>query len=525
MSSVKMNHEFLKIFVNESEEELDQLDNLTLKLESAPKNTELLSQMMRLFHTIKGNSRMLGLTELSELAHFLEDCIKGLKEGKLEFSDEFSKLIFAGLDELRKGISVVSKGGKPKIELKQLKQKLHQLLKSKPKITPPKLYEQSHTNTELKSIRISTDTMDEMLRYVIELNTKITGLKKKRNVLPTDLDELTNMAKLLQDEILEMRMYPLERVFMRYPRMVKELGLEQGKKVELVLNCGDTLLDRSVLDLVHDPLIHIMRNAVDHGIESPEERKALGKPETGRIELSAEKHKDFVVIRVKDDGRGINDELLLQRAIELGLITKEEALRMRKEDVLRLMYVSGFSTKKQITDVSGRGVGMDIVLNNIKKAGGNVIVKSEEGAGTTIELHLPLTLAIMNAILVRVGEFKLIVPLMVVERVMDYDEYRSGYGIRINNRAIPFYKLGDFLGIEHQPSKVLVINYRNMLLALGIDDIIDRQNLLVNKPDRRTSSLPGVGGASVLENGEVCIVLDLSSLFGEVNRYGIGTTH
>jgi two-component system chemotaxis sensor kinase CheA len=513
--------EFLEVFLAETREELNKATNFILGL-----STENSADLMRILHTIKGNARMMELSEVSDTAHLLEDCVQGFSKGGLN-KEQVEDFLLNGMDALNKALGELEAKKPVKIPLNSMAKQFEKLVKCIPKVTSqkesakrnsiPKQSFQKETPPndspfidpmpDLKSISVSAKSMDVMMNLVGQLNTKLSALKElgeefDEAVFRRSIRDTEQLINRLNSALLSERMYPLEKIFERYPRMVRELAKEQGKDINFVIKCSDVKLDRSVIDVLNDPIVHILRNAIDHGIET--NRKERGKVSQATIELKAEKLRESVLITISDDGAGINTNLVVQKAIEKGLIPKGAILK--PDDVYNILLHSGLSTKDKPTKISGRGIGMDIVYRNVKQVGGNVTLKSVFGKGTEVQLRLPLTMAIINSVLVKAGGFLFAIPLLRVSQIKDFVPGEN------------FVSLGSLIGSPGPNNKIIVYDYENRQIGIGVEDVLSRHNLLVNKPIQRVASIPGIGGTTILPNGEVCLVLEMDPLLrGEDN--------
>ncbi len=492
--------EFLGIFITEAKEELEGVTNLILEIPSK----DSIKDLMRLLHTLKGNSKMLDLTDFSDASHILEDCVIAIDKGKLLGKEREVEFLLQGVDILNNAIISLEKKTTVKIPLKKLTEQFDNLKKSpkKASIMTTKIAEPL---PDYNTINVTAENMDQLIRLSSQLQTKVSSIKiTKANELlfKRNLREMELLLKQLNSTLLSARMYPLEKIFLRYPRMVRELATEQNKEIKFVVDSSKIELDRTVIDVLNDPLVHILRNAIDHGIEKKGIRKAAKKVERATIKISAEKYRDSVVIKIEDDGAGIDQEKVIQKAIEKGLIKKGS--KLNEEDIFNLILHTGLSTKDKPSKISGRGIGMDIVYSNIKKVGGNVKISSKKGFGTIIELKLPLTLAIMNSIIILVGTHKFAFPLLRVSKIINYNEKII--------KDYQYFPINKLLETQGEVNKLIIYEFENRHVALGITDVLYRKSILVNKPSKRLSSLPGIGGTTVLSSGKICPVLDLDPL-------------
>lgn len=392
-----------------------------------------------------------------------------------------------------------------------------------------------------QTIRIDVARLDELMDLVGELVVHKSRLARDARELRTrlgddplaeraeeDAQRFARIAGQIQDQVTGLRMLPVETVFNRFPRVVRDVAARVGKEVELVLEGRETELDRSVLEEVGDPLGHLVRNAIDHGIEPPDVRLAAGKPAAGRLRLAARHADGRVLIEVADDGRGMDPAALRQVAVRRGLLTPEAAGALSDAEALRLIFAPGFSTAQTVTDLSGRGVGMDVVRTNIERLGGRVDVRSTAGAGTVVSLQLPLTLAIVGALLVRSGGRICALPLTgvvetlrvaggAIERVM------GAPVITLRGRVVPVCGLDEALGdgarsLATDPDEgvhLVVVRSGDRELALAVDALVGQQEIVLKSLQAFAGRLRGVAGATVLADGTVGLVVDISTLLGD----------
>ena len=326
----------------------------------------------------------------------------------------------------------------------------------------------------------------------------------------------------LQAQIMKARMLPIDQLFTRFPRMVRDLARQAGKQVEFLVEGRETELDRTVIEQISDPLIHLLRNAVDHGIETPEERLKAGKPARGVIRLKASHEENSIVIVVEDDGRGIDLERVKAKALALGLVSEEQLERMSDQEITELVFLPGFSTAERASDVSGRGVGMDIVRNNIQAIGGSVRIRTQPGAGTRVILKLPLTLAIMRALLVEVGQGTYALPLGSVQEIV---RVRPGEVHYVNQQAVillrqevlPVLSLSALLGFDggqlpRADLLCVVAISGDSKLGLVVDRLIGEQEVVIKSLGSYLGDIPGISGATILGDGRVGLILDVGRL-------------
>ena len=392
--------------------------------------------------------------------------------------------------------------------------------------------EKSRDNT----IRVDTSRLDQVLNLSGEI-----GLTKNRlNALRSDilngrtdtdtlhsLDQAVSQLDLLvsdlQNAVMKTRMQPIGRLFQKYPRIARDLARNLGKDVELVLSGEDTEIDKTMIEDLSDPIIHLIRNAVDHGVESPEDRRAAGKPEKSQVRLEARQEGDHIVLLVADDGKGMNAERLRAKALEKGLITDEEANTMDERQSLALVFLPGFSTKDVASDVSGRGVGMDVVKTNIQKLNGNIDIRSEVGKGTTFVISLPLTLAILPVLLVQLGEQPFAVPLSMVREILPIDvEQVQEVGGRatmvVRGEVMPIFPISHLLGWapEKVPDYGVLMQTADQTFILAIDGFMGREDAVIKSLEGFRPK--GVAGVTTLSNGQIVLILDMKELLADLGE-------
>jgi two-component system, chemotaxis family, sensor kinase CheA len=374
------------------------------------------------------------------------------------------------------------------------------------------------------TVRVDAERLDQLMHYMGELvvhRTRVESLAAGSGVegLTEAIGELTRSSQSLQAMVMQVRMIEVEAVFMRFPRLVRDLSTKFGKQVELVMTGRDTELDRTVVDALGDPIVHLVRNSLDHALESPEERLAAGKPATGTLELAARHAGSNVVITVRDDGRGINPELVAARAAERGLIPRDAVDTVDMARAIELLFTPGFSTVETTSDISGRGVGMDAVRNAIRGLGGAVVMTSELGAGSTVQIRLPLTLAIVPALLVESHETPFAIPLERVERTVNLAEQtvRSVIGRRtlvLSDGVLPLIDLAEALGYVPAPDAgyVVIVRGADRRLALVVERLVGQRELVTRPLPAEVGDASSLSGGAVLANGEIALIVDCDAL-------------
>jgi len=388
--------------------------------------------------------------------------------------------------------------------------------------------DKAHVSAESSSIRVGIEKVDQLINLVGELVITQAMIEQRTDTLDPILHErllnsvsqLTRNTRDLQEAVMSIRMMPMDYVFSRFPRMVRDLANKLGKRIEFVTQGAATELDKGLIERIVDPLTHLVRNSIDHGIEPPEARKAAGKSEAGRLSLSAEHQGGNIIIEVSDDGGGLNRERILAKARQQDMAVSDD---MPDEDVWQLIFAPGFSTAETVTDVSGRGVGMDVVKRNITTMGGAVDIKSSRGFGTTISISLPLTLAILDGMSVKVGDEIYILPLgYVVESLQpkpDDVKEITGQGrvLKVRGEYLPLIPLYKVFGIEPRftrPSDglVVILESEGRKAALFIDDLVGQQQVVVKNLESNYRKVAGISGATILGDGGVSLIIDVAAL-------------
>ncbi len=390
---------------------------------------------------------------------------------------------------------------------------------------------------ESGSIRVSIEKLDELINTVGELvitqsmlSQLAAGINGHRSEdLKNGLGQLERQMRALQESVMRVRMLPISFVFNRFPRMIHDLGARLGKRVELKMTGEHTELDKTVLEKIGDPLVHLVRNSIDHGIESPEQRLAAGKPETGSIHLNAYHKGGNITVEISDDGAGLNRDRILAKARERGLIGVDE--EPSDERVHNLIFQAGFSTAETVSDVSGRGVGMDVVRRNIAELGGNVQVFSTPGRGSTVRIRLPLTLAILDGQLVRVGREIYVVPLVsIVETIQIRREQVSSIAgcaelFRLRDEYIPIIRLYELFGIESDSSDLFkglltVVESDGRRVGILVDELLAQQQVVIKSLETNFRQLAGLSGATMLGDGHVALILDVPGMMARFENEG-----
>ncbi|MCP9291922.1 chemotaxis protein CheW [Gracilimonas sediminicola] len=545
-------------FITECSELIEMAESALLELEESPDDEELINTVFRAFHTIKGTSAFMGLDPISEFTHFVETLLSMVREGDLPFDRACADINFESIDILNKMLKVVevAEGGDPlhkpgqydnmisvlhsiSEEGKEPAQALEEI-RGKQAAAPvanpvveavtdsgdsdatDKINSKSESES---SVRVSVSRLDRLIDMVGELVIAHSVVAQDKAIpkdseLQKKVNHATKILRELQDTSLTLRMVPLKATFHKMNRLVRDLSRKAGKQVKFSTFGEDTEIDRNMVDVINEPLIHMLRNSLDHGIEEPEERLKSGKGANAELSLSASQEGGKVVIEIKDDGRGINKDVILNKAIEKGLVDPEK--KLTEKEIYNLIFLPGFSSAEKVTDLSGRGVGMDVVRRSIEQLQGKVDVSSELGKGTTITIELPFTLAITDGMLVRVGTQRFIVPTINIDmtfRAKESDMFTMmGNSEQVNFRgqSVPVIRLHEQFEINGAKESLLegtllIIKNNNRRYALLVDEVIGQQQL-VGKSIHMLTKMSHISGGAILGDGRVGLILDTAAL-------------
>lgn len=671
-------NQYLEIFIEESQEHLQGLNQSLLGLETNPKDMKILNEIFRVAHTIKGMAGTMGYTGVTNLTHQMENVLDAIRNGKVEVNTSIIDILFECLDYLENSIGVIANTGqegpnkadsiianlngvllkkpveaakKPEAEAKaedathseliklnqyeenivrkatqqgngvyqvkvilakdcmlksarafivfQTVERYAEILKAVPKVEdiedekfdseftilivtkePEALIKkelesiseiiearfdkievagEETVNTEIetetqeiaeaatsneekepnedsqgkkakmgKTVRVDIDRLDNLMNLVSELiiiKTRLEGVgsESDNQDMTEAVEYLERITTSLHDAVMKVRMVPIERVFNRFPRMVRDLSKDLSKDITLYMSGEETELDRTVIDEIGDPLIHLIRNAIDHGIEEKDERVKNNKSPNGTVNLRAYQDGNSVVIEVEDDGKGIDIEKVKKKALEKGVVTQADLNGMDEKDIVELLFKPGFSTADKISDLSGRGVGLDVVKTKIESLNGIVEVENAKGKGSKFIIRLPLTLAIIQALLVTVGEEKYAIPLNVIRDIntIDASTIRNVHGQDVvlnRNSVLPIVRLGKMLEVKNVESDsmneltAVVVKKGEKNAAFIVDSLIGQQEIVIKTLGKFLSGIKYIAGATILGDGQVALIVDTNSL-------------
>lgn len=682
--------QYLNVFLEESGEHLQKLNESLLELEGSPNSKEILNEIFRSAHTLKGMSATMGYTDVAELTHEMENVLHKLRSGELNNSEQIVDVLFKSVDTLESMIADISNGGTGSLAIEDLvaqlkssglsvsdnrpvqaagasvavreevgpdpvksmitsfefneyeknliKQAIDQgyhcynlvvhidarcvmksarafmvfknveeigeIIKTIPavqdieeekfdssfdlivisretqdvirkglvtitEVTEPEIKDITEVFNSLdtmgnvrpaqekvtappppvvqavppkdqtqpqqvkskasQTVRVDTTRLDSLMNLVGELVINKTRLEQiSRTIQVGDLSEsMEQMDRIttdLQNVVMKVRMVPIDNVFSRFPRMVRDLARDLGKEIELIVEGKETELDRTVIDEIGDPLVHLLRNSIDHGIEDPAKRVEAGKPEHGRVILSARHEGNNVVIEVEDDGKGLDPGKITQKAIEKGLLLPEEVEALDLQSIIRLVLLPGFSTAEKVTDVSGRGVGLDAVKNKIEALSGSIHIESVPGKGTKFKIQLPLTLAIIQALLVMIERETYAIPLSFIAETTsvlpeELNRLQEQEVMLLRGNVLPLIRLNRILNVppsdlpKEAEINIVIVRKGENKVGLIVDTLVGQQEIVIKPLGKMLGTIPVIAGATILGNGQVSLIIDVASLF------------
>lgn len=625
MSDFAGMEDLLQDFLQEAHDLLSDVDNKLVDLEKMPDDRNLLNDIFRGFHTVKGGAGFLNAAELVTLCHLTENLFDRLRNGELQLTPELMDIIMAATKGVRemfgelgqmvlpqpadpeviaalKGVlsgelpgavappvveaPVAPAAQAPQAEVPQQPGEpdwdaLHAAVTGQPAATHGELItkeESAVTQTTVtavpaiadaqaaapspfgrratdkpggqptsarrteergreNTIRVDTSRLDQVLNLSGEIGltkNRLTSLRadilagkndsETLHALDQAVSQLDLLVSDLQNSVMKTRMQPIGRLFQKYPRIARDLARQLGKDVELVLAGEETEVDKTMIEDLADPLIHLIRNAVDHGVEMPLERQAAGKPPKSLVRLEARQEGDHIVLIIADDGKGMSAERIRAKAVEKGLVSEEEANTLDERQSLNLIFLPGFSTKATVSDVSGRGVGMDVVKTNIQKLNGAVEIRSEPGKGSVFIISLPLTLAILPVLLVQLGDQPFALPLSLVREILPIEQSRiqevgGKETLVVRGEVLPVISLARLLGwpLERYPEYGVFMQTAERSFILAVDSFAGRDDAVIKSlEDFRPR---GVAGVTTLSNGQIVLILDMKELLADLGQH------
>jgi two-component system, chemotaxis family, sensor kinase CheA len=532
--------EIVAEFLVESIESLDRLDRDLLALEREPGSREVLASIFRTVHTIKGTCGFLGFGRLERVAHAAESLLAGLRDGSRSMTPEIAEVLLRTGDALRAMLDRIGASGAESEDahddLVRDLSRLRAGSAEQPAATavpaaPAATRSERRGSLADTTIRVDVGLLDRLMTLVGELVLARNHLVQLADgspdpVLASASQGVDRITAELQDGVMKTRLQPIRTAWAAFPRVVRDLAVALGKRARLETDGEDTELDRSIIEAIKDPLAHLVRNAIDHGIESPEERTAAGKPEEGVVLVRAYHEGGQVTIEVTDDGRGIDTTAIRTKAVEHGVIPADQASRLSERQVIDLLFIPGFSTADHVTTLSGRGVGMDVVRTNIERVGGSIDVTGERGRGTTLKIRIPLTLAIVPALIVTCDGQRFAIPQAnVVELVAvgadDLATVHDATVYRLRDRLVPVVSLADEFGSAdgaRRTGYLVVVRADDRRFGMLVDGLRDSVEIVVKPLGRHLGGLDVFAGATILGDGCVAAIVDVVGL---AHRAGI----
>jgi two-component system chemotaxis sensor kinase CheA len=530
----------LASFLAESEEGLDTMERVLVQMESSPPDPEHVHSIFRVAHSIKGNATSLELSELAGFAHVVEDLLDLFREQHTQPTGELVSLLLKAVDELRTMVSTASAGNHELTHGQQdLRREIAREVEKRSKRVVRANGATGESSSAVKSdtlpnagprtLRADVEKLDHMLNLTGEIVIAQGRLRRMIEKLGTEQGrailemhrEAERLYMDLQSEVMSIRMVPVGPLFRQLVRSVRDLARSHGKMARLEVLGGDVEVDTTVLEQLKDPLLHLVRNAVDHGLEKPDVRESHGKNPCGVIRLRAAHSGGNVLVTLQDDGAGFDRTRILEKAKRAGLVSAKDEIR--DQDIYDLVFQAGFSTAESVTDLSGRGVGLDVVRRNIDSLRGTVEISSTSGKGSVITIRLPLTLAIIEGFSVRVGSETFVVPLEHVTECTELPaEQRSSEAsgiLSLRGGALPYVRLRHAFSLPGDSPKrenIVVVKINDSYAGIAVDELLGGMQTVVKPLGRAFRAVPGIAGSTVLGDGRVGLIIDVPSLLREV---------
>lgn len=538
---MEINREMLlKSFRDETEELLAQMEQSLLSLEDRPGDRELISSIFRAAHTLKGNASLLEFKAVTAALHSLEDLLDLARKGAIQITSELINLLLRSVDVSRQIAKRAIAGEESLLpEQEEFFESISRLANGA-NASEATSVSDANTGGEspslatgttgASSLRVDVGRLDRMLNLTVEfaiaqgrmrrmLQEKLSVSDGGREMLDTH-GNLESLFLELQELVLKIRMVPVGPTFHRFARSVRDMARKSGKIARMLVVGEDVEVDTTILEHIHDPLMHMIRNSIDHGLESPAMRRAAGKDPSGKIVLEAFHDSGNIVVRISDDGAGLDTAKIAQQAKNRGLIS--EVSRLSESDVHNLIFQPGFSTADKVSELSGRGVGLDVVRRNVNTLSGTLHIESVKGEGTTFTIRLPLTLAIIDGFAVKVDTETYVVPLSAVKECLELPaeshDCDAGGVINLRGEALPFLRLRELFGtgsLTPAKERVLVVEHQGGRAGLAADELLGEQQAVIKPLGRLFQGITGVSGSTILGDGRVALILDIPAICRE----------
>ncbi|MBC3542371.1 chemotaxis protein CheA [Rufibacter sediminis] len=529
--------EYKEIFIAEALEYYDALNRHISDLEKTPEDEQVLAEVFRLLHNLKANAKAIGYETIADVSHKLETAFGMIRSKELNFSDEVVTVLFDGIDMLGEMITGID--GTKEVEPSQaLLRNLDIVINSQAENSTELSKVQKHYTSKNLSlsdlIYIQIKKLDHLLNLVGELiidRDRIFSISKE-----LDNDDLKNVSahlyritEDLQYSVMDARLVNVGSLFNKFPRIVRDIAVAEKKEINLEISGSDIQIDRNILQIITDSLLHLMRNAISHGIEKADVRKKAKKTPNGNVMLSAQNDRDTVILKLTDDGKGIDQEEVRRAIVQRGFLSADAAGDLRDTEVLSYLFEPGFSLAKEVTEVSGRGVGLDVVKNAIDSIGGRIRVDSKKGEGTTFTLFLPTSIAVKGALLCQVEENFYAIPLMHTDSVValpteELHEVGELLVADINGETITIVSMRELFNndlsqyavkksdLQGEAQNIIIVTYNNRKLGLIVDKLLRQQDIVIKALSKPVNTIEIYAGVTLLGSGKVCLVLDVAAI-------------
>ena len=530
--------EYKEIFIAEALEYFDSLNRHISELEKQPQNDKILAEIFRLLHNLKANAKAIGYLQISDVSHKLETAFSLIRNKELSFSDEVVTVLFDGIDMLGDLIGNIDNPNTLEpdpVLLRNLDIIVDNLADSTIELAKVQKYTSSKNLSLSDLIYIQIKKLDHMLNLVGELiidRDRIISLSRELNNddLKVVSSHLYRITEELQYSVMDARLVNIGTLFNKFPRIVRDIATAEHKEINLEVIGQDIQIDRNILQIITDSLLHLVRNAITHGIEMPQQREKANKPKAGSLVLSARNDRENVLIKLKDDGKGIDLKKVRKTAVKKKLVSADVVDDLPDKEVLSFLFEPGFSTAEVVTEFSGRGVGLDVVKNAIDSIGGRLHVDTKLGVGTTFTMQLPTSIAVKGALLFEVDEIFYAIPLIHTEQVvaLDKDELHEVGDVMVAdvkgetitviylhellNADEANMKLGDKTRLKGQVQNIVIVSYNNRKLGLIVDKLYRQQDIVVKPLSKPLDKIDLYGGVTLLGSGKVCLVLDVPAI-------------
>jgi two-component system chemotaxis sensor kinase CheA len=541
---MEINREMLlQSFREETEECLVQMEQLLLALETHPEDRELISSLFRAAHTVKGNASLLEFNALARFLHNVEDLLDLCRSNTVALSPEVISILLQAVDALRQMAKRAVEGEEHLLPKHEKLSVLLAAMTAEHKTAGTSSTQESSASSvadsaggttvskaAVQNLRVDVGKLDRMLNLTVEF---AIAQGRQRRILEEKLGLVANGREVLeshhglealflelQELVMKIRMVPVGPTFHRFARSVRDAARKSGKLARMLVVGDDVEVDTTILEHIHDPLMHMIRNSVDHGLETPEVRRAMGKDPSGKIVLQAFHDSGNIVVQISDDGAGLDHERILAHARAKGIVS--DGARLTEAEIHNLIFQPGFSTADKVSELSGRGVGLDVVRRNVNALSGAILLESRKGQGTTFTIRLPLTLAIIDGFAVKVGTETYVIPLSSVQECLELpaEKHSSDEGgvINLRGEALPYVRLRDLFacgGAAPAREKIIVVEYHGGRAGLAADELLGEQQAVIKPLGRLFQGIRGVSGSTILGNGRVALILDVPALCAE----------